>query len=119
MTPNTFRAKRRTGDDGESRDAASRSEAEFTNGIALLITRPGYFFERRVMKDCADGIAKMLVGHAVGHANALGIRSKSFETVSMSSCEGRNGKMQRSTSSAMAKSKAGRLPPPSMISQPS
>jgi hypothetical protein len=37
------------------------------------------------MKDCAAGIAKILVGHAVGHANALAILSMSLETVSRSS----------------------------------
>jgi len=38
MTLNTLRAKRRTGDDGDSRDSASRSDAESTNEIGLLIT---------------------------------------------------------------------------------
>jgi hypothetical protein len=106
MTLNTFRAKRRTGDDGDSSDSASKSEAEFTKGIGLVITREGYFFERRLMNDWAAGIAKILVGHAVGHANAFSILSMSLDTVSMSSWDGRNGNMQRSTSSAMAESKA-------------
>ena len=54
------------------------------------------------MKDCAAGIAKMLVGHAAGQASALEMRSMSLDTVSMSSCDGRNGNMQRSTSPAIA-----------------
>ena len=85
ITLNTLRARRRTGDDGESRVSASRSEAEFTNGMGFVITREGYFLERRLMKDCAAGIAKILVGHAVGHASASAIRSMSLETVSRSS----------------------------------
>ena len=84
MTLNTFRAKRRTGGEGDSSDSASKSEAEFTKGIGLVITREGYF-SRRLINDCAAGIAKILVGHADGHANALAIRSMSLETVSMSS----------------------------------
>ena len=82
---NTLRDSRLTGEDGESRESASKSEAEFTNGIAFVITREGYFLDRRLMKDCAAGVAKILVGHAVGQANALAIRSMSRETVSMSS----------------------------------
>src|ERR1700733_8194720 len=85
MTLNTFRASRRTGDDGDSSDSASKSDAEFTNGIGFVITREGYFLDRRLMKDCAAGIAKILVGHAVGHAKASLIRSMSAATVSMSS----------------------------------
>src|SRR5580658_2082693 len=106
MTLNTFRARRRTGGDGESRVSASRSDAELTNGITLVMTREGYFLARRLMKDCADGIAKTLVGHAVGQASALGMRSMSIDTVSMSSCDGRNGNMQRSTSPAISESNA-------------
>ena len=41
----------RTGGEGESRVSASRSDAEFTNGITLVITREGYFLESRLMKD--------------------------------------------------------------------
>src|SRR5262249_47790006 len=86
---NTLRASWRTGDDGESSFSASRSEAEFTNGIGLVITREGYSLERRVMNDLAAGIAKILVGHAAGQASALGMRSKSLLTVSKSSWDGR------------------------------
>ena len=85
MTLNTLRAKRRTGGDGESRDSASKSEAELTKGIGFVITREGNFFDKRLMKDCAAGIANRLVGHAVGHAKALLIRSMSSATVSRSS----------------------------------
>jgi hypothetical protein len=113
MTLNTLRAKRRTGDDGDSRDSASKSDAELTNGIGFVITREGYFLDRRLMKDCAAGIGKIFVGHA----NALAILSMSLGTVS--SWDGRNGNMQKSASSAIAESKAGRFPPPSMISHPS
>src|ERR1700733_14363102 len=98
---NVFRARRRTGGDGTSKDSASRSPAELTNGIAFVMTREGYCRERRLMKDCATAIAKILVGHAVGQATALAIRSKSLETVSISSWDGRNGNMHRSTSSAI------------------
>ena len=48
MTLNTFRARRRTGGDGESRVSASRSDAELTNGIALVMTRDGYFLAEAV-----------------------------------------------------------------------
>src|ERR1700733_13435758 len=115
----TFRAKRRTGDDGESRVSARRSEAELTKGIGFIMTREGNFLESRWIKLWAVGMAKIFVGHAVGHAKALRILSKSLDTVSISSWDGRNGNMQRSTSDAMAESNAGRLPPPSMISHPS
>jgi len=46
------------------------------------MTREGYFRASLFMNDCADGIAKMLVGQAAGHASVFSIRSMSFETVS-------------------------------------
>src|SRR5271163_1905978 len=118
MVSKARRAAWRTDVDGEASDEHSKSEIEFTNGIGGAIMRCGKALPRPSSKYRAALIANAFVGQALGQARAAGIAVSDCATVSMSSSEARNGMIVRWTCFDTSISKSGRLPPPSITSQP-
>ncbi len=104
---------------GDARVDESRSEIEFTKGMGGVMIRCGKDLPKASSRYRAGFNAKEFVGQALGHAKAFGIAvSDCASTVSISSSEAGNGIMVRSTCFETSMSKSGRLPPPSITSQP-
>lgn len=82
MVEKDLRAAVRTDVEGVASAVDSKSEIEFTKGIAGLMIRCGNVLPKASTKYCAALIAKALVGHALGQANAFGIAASDCATVS-------------------------------------